>query len=254
MRGRNNLLNVIVLLLSILLIVFGLLVNPNFKVEYTTITGADLKYILPSVGSSLLASLLFSILTVNRINQKESSIKLFTQLGLVNFYLERSEITERCALLFKNAQLIDITAIRLKTLLETHENTLNNLLRTKPVRIRILMPNPDSESAKTIEELLGTKESIRAGLRNVLEWEKRIKGETLTGTLEIRYSDKLIASMYQRIDNYVFTGPYMNKTESQGTYTLECNAFGQFGGILSNDFESRFKPSDSFFKRKIIRY
>lgn len=239
-----------VISISVFLIVFGLLINPHFNVPFTYVTGQDLKYILPGIGTSLLASLLFVKFTLKKINKDEERVALFEKMGLVNFYIERHEITDRCGQLFKDAERIDITAVRLKSLLEIHEQTLNNLLLTKRVQIRILMPNPDSDSARTLEQLLGTKESIREGLNNVLEWEKRIKKESLKGTLEIRYSNKLIASMYQRIDNFVFSGPYMSKLESQDTYTVECKADGGYGKILTNYFEARFNESAMALKKK----
>jgi hypothetical protein len=239
-----------VVLISILLIAAGLLIKPRAVAENTYISEVDFKNILVAVGTSLLASSIFAYFSVKNINKENERIELFEKLGLVTLHLERHAITTKCSELLKKAEQIDITAIRLKTLLELHEKQLNNLLRNTHVKIRILLPYPGSESANIIEQLLDANESILTGLKNVLDWESRLKTEKLTGTLEIRFSKTLISSMYQRIDNVVFTGPYMRKTESQETFTLECDATGDFGKMLSGYFNRRFKEADKRPKGK----
>lgn len=228
---------IVVGLISIILIITGCIVPNAIAIN-----------VLISTGTSLLASAFFVLLTVRHIDKEKQRIALFEEMGLVQFYLERSHITQRCEQLFQDARQIDITGTRLKTLLENHKVTLTNLLLTRPVQIRILMPDPDADSAKTLQELLGMKKSIRQGLQDVLDWKESINKQLCKGTLELRFSDKMISSMYQRIDKIVFTGPYINKIETQRTYTLECDAYGKFGRIMADDFTKMFNEGTADIK------
>lgn len=196
-----------------------------------------------SIGTSLIASSVFALINLHHKSKYTQFCEhLFEEWGIVHAYEKRSEITTPCIYLLKNnPKKIDISAIRLRSFIDTHKSTLTKLLKDGKTNIRLLLPNPKSSYAKAFQTLLRDKVLTQDSLDSVKDWLNEIAPDIRKKSLEIRYTDTIMTSMYQRIDDVIFMGPYINQTKSQDTFTLECLYKGTLGQILSDRFEEDFR-------------
>lgn len=203
-----------------------------------------------SIGTSLIASSLFSLTSFYH-KSKTSQIcdHLYKEWGIIHAYEKRSEITTSCISLLKSSpSKIDVSAIRLRAFIDTHKETLTSLLKTGKTHIRLLLPNPKSPYATAFQTLLKDNVLTKESLDSVKDWINNIPLDIRQRSLEIRYTDSVMTSMYQRIDNTIFMGPYINQTKSQDTFTLQCTVQGLLGQTLVNRFKEDFdlaKPEPS---------
>lgn len=174
--------------------------------------------LMASIGTSLIAGGLMSLATlwIEQIrNGEEIRMKDLIQTGLVAAY-QRRNLTEEYDALVKDAKVIDVTGYTLKSFSEQNEEIFRARAKTrKPIKVRILLVNPDSEASKIMEAAENQSAGQYAGSRDAL-----LKALGDIRGVEVRLSRRHLSMMVYRIDGTLFTGPYPASAKSANAFTL----------------------------------
>lgn len=193
-----------------------------------------------SIGTSFIAGGLMSLATlwIEQIrNGEEIRMKDLIQTGLVAAYRRRN-LTEEYDELVKDAKVIDVTGYTLKSFSEQNEEVLRARAKRKPIKVRILLVDPDSEASKIMEAAENQSAGQYAGSRDaLLKALGDIKG------VEIRLSKRHLSMMVYRIDDTLFTGPYPASAKSANALTLKIGQGWLFGKQME-DFDELWKAAD----------
>ncbi|MWV15196.1 MULTISPECIES: hypothetical protein [Pseudomonadaceae] len=172
-----------------------------------------------SIGTSLIAGGLMSLATlwIEQIrNGEEIRIKDLIQTGLVAAYPRRN-LTEEYDALVADAKVIDVTGYTLKSFSEQNEAVLRaRAAKGKPIRVRILLVDPDSEASQIMEAAENQSAGQYLGSRNAL-----LKALGNIEGVEVRLSKRHLSMMVYRIDDTLFTGPYPASAKSATAFTLK---------------------------------
>ncbi|EZH77033.1 hypothetical protein AU05_01105 [Ectopseudomonas composti] len=194
-----------------------------------------------SIGTSLIAGGVISLATlwIEQIrNGEEIRMKDLIQTGLVAAYRRRN-LTEEYDALVKDAKVIDVTGYTLKSFSEQNEEVLRERARKrKPIRVRVLLVDPDSEASRIMEAAENQSAGQYAGSRDaLLKALGDIKG------VEVRLSKRHLSMMIYRIDNTLFTGPYPASAKSANAFTLRIGQGWLFQKQM-DDFDALWKAAD----------
>lgn len=202
------------------------------------------KPITLSIGTSLIAGGLISLATlwIEQIkNGEEIRITDLIKTGLVAAY-DRRNLTAEYAALVRGAKVIDVTGYTLKSFSEQNEEVLKARAKTRtPIRVRILLVDPESEASKIMEAAENQPAGQYAGSCDAL---LRALGDVRG--VEVRLSKRHLSMMIYRIDNTLFTGPYPASAKSANAFTLRI-----IGGWL---FKKQMDDFDALWKEaRVVR-
>lgn len=191
-----------------------------------------------SIGTSLIAGALMSLATlwIDQIrNGEEIRVRDLVETGLVAAYSRRN-LTEEYDALVANAKVIDVTGYTLKSFSEQNEEVLRRRAeQKKPIRVRILLVDPDSESSKIMQLAENQSEGQYSGSRDSL-----LKSLGNIPDVEVRLCPRHLSMMIYRIDGILFTGPYPASAKSARAFTLKLGRGWLFDRQME-DFEALWK-------------
>ncbi|KQB54484.1 hypothetical protein AQS70_21725 [Pseudomonas endophytica] len=194
-----------------------------------------------SIGTSLIAGSLISLATlwIDQIrNGEEVRMRDLVETGLVAAYPRRN-LTEEYDALVAGAKVIDVTGYTLRSFSEQNEEMLRKRAEQhNPVKVRILLVDPDTDSSKIMQEAEKLPTGQYSGSRDsLLKSLGDIKG------VEVRLSKRHLSMMIYRIDETLFTGPYPASAKSAKAFTLKLGRGWLFNRQME-DFEALWALGD----------
>lgn len=184
--------------------------------------------IMLSIGTSILASCVFSLINSFYEAKEDEIKKLYKKWGLVGIYKTRAEMNSYSNKQLENANYLEICAMGLKSFRDAQSETIKNRVK-EGMRIKILTINPESNYTfavdKTEEVNTGsTKESINS----LIKWVEELKIiQKYDRQIEIQFYDHYPYDFYFCIDNNIYIGPYQNKLSQQTiTYRFMSDSEG----------------------------
>ena len=230
----ERLINLVLALSGIIFIIIGIIAR-GFD--------ANLKTILVSIGTSVLASAIVALLSSIYI-QKYTHAKEISEIwGISSISDKRGVMNERIdAQLDKTRKKYDIIAFGLKSLREGYHDGVENCLK-RGAHMRIITVNPDNSRLKIrdIEEKK-TPGSTKLSINQLSQWVDKLNRK-YPGHVEIRYSDTIPTEFYCREDDYIYVGPYQYGKESQQMITMEYHRPGKAFDYYENHFQSLWDDS-----------
>ena len=195
-----------------------------------------------SIGTSLIASALVSLATL-MIDQIRNSEQMraadLAKAGLVAAY-QRRDLPEYDAKVREDAE-IDIAGYTLRSFSETNEEVLRQrVVAGKPVRVRALLVDPESEAARFLERSESLTEGTYAA--NLLRFRKRMAN--IEG-FEVRTIKRHLPMMIYRIDDVLYTGPFPTDGRSRMAATLKLGLNGWLFERQKDDFEKLWQDASA---------
>ena len=195
--------------------------------------------ILISIGASLIASSFVSWVSYYYLVTENKLKDMITQWGLKGLYKRRGEINPLSETLLKTSKTLDIAAYGLKSFRDARHAIVEERIKNKSLKIRILTLNPDSGIVNLIDQTEGSVSGATAGtIRDLIEWVKSMKSKNI----EIRLYDSLPMEFYFRYDNDLFVGPHWTRT-SQQTPTWHFTVNGDGAIEYAQYFEDAWKTA-----------
>lgn len=220
MSKTEKLINILVIFIGVAMVAVGVaLMFSEHEILAT---------VFISVGSSLLASSVIMYLTSVYLNKHTTGQRLSEYWGLEEIYLQRSEITlDRECILSSAKKSLDMCAFGSHSM--RNSPNIDKIVKDRVrlgLKIRMLVINPNSEYLKQRESEEGVAEgSIRKHIISLLSWVVKLKRiAPVTSHVSIKLYDALPLDYYQRVDDYLFIGPYQFKKPSRNTITLKYKA------------------------------
>jgi hypothetical protein len=139
---------------------------------------------------------------------------------------------------------IDITGYSLSAFYESYSNILKqNSSRVNPIKVRILVVDPNSIFSKNRQEIEGHNKTATIFQDLIFRMVNELRG---IPDIEIRKTDTPLTTMVFRIDNVMFFGPYLYKKSSRATLTYEINQGGWLFDEYSSEFERLWNNANLF--------
>lgn len=203
---------------GIILILLAVIIGTKYTVSI----------ILLSVGTSILATSIVSLLSSRYLIQQSKGIELVENWGLVQVYDARAEINGETNELLNNAKSLDICAMGLKGFRDAKHALIESRV-SQGMRLRILTLSPNNPFLPIIDKEEGIAEgATEQTIRSLISWVQQLdKLKKYNDQIEIRFYDNYPYEFYFCIDGVVFTGPYQPKTSQQTiTYKYRANSYG----------------------------
>lgn len=214
MKGKYNLMSIIVGLITIIVGIICILLD-IFVIETE-------KAIWISIGCSLLASGL--VILANALLVEVKKEDLLQDWGLEKIYKSRAEKSEDSdPKLDKAKKQIDAVAFGLKAFRTTHTKKVEKLLRNG-INFRILTMNPDENNIflKQREQEEGeTEGQIRNSINQLVEWANKLNSKKYSGKIVVKGYKCMTLDFYWRVDDELYIGPYWYGYGSQQTITYK---------------------------------
>ncbi len=230
---------IIVFLIAVIIAMVALFMFPEGKLQTTTL----------SVGGSMIASALISILVYLYLRNNENKYGVVDEWGIsgiglrqdmnktINKHLDKMKI-EMC-----------IIALGMKSFLSAKEDILKEKLKNG-VNIKILTMDPESEQVAVRESAERVASgAIKRNVTDMLAWVDEIKRrQDIKGNIEVRKYDGEIMDTYQCIDGEVFVGPHEPKKVSQQSITFHFKKGSKGADYFQKNFnrawtERKGKPA-----------
>ena len=226
--SAEHLINLLICALGVILVLVGIIFVKRQDVSTVTI----------SVGASLIASSIVAYLSSIYI-QRYRRAKEISEIWGISSVEERREIMNlRVDEETKTAKhYFDLIAFGLKSLREGNNQGVIDLLN-RGVSIRILTVDPDCDLLR-IRDLQEDKQEgdTAHSIRQLKDWAEDL-GKKYPGKIELRYSRYIPTEYYQRVDDYIYVGPYQHGKESQRTITAEFRNPGKAFAYYESYFNS----------------
>ena len=197
-----------------------------------------------SVGTSIIASVVVSVMSLKRIYKQNRIGEMIEYWGIESVYDRRAEINTETNMLLQTANKLDIIAMGLKGFRDAQSEKIKVRIE-HGMKLRILTIDPNSPILNYIDKKEGnisgcTKQTIE----DLIEWIKDMKKhQRYDGQIELKTYDSYPNEFYFNIDNNLYTGPYQNKT-SQQTITYKFTSKGKGFEYYSQYFESLWGRND----------
>ena len=198
--------------------------------------------ILISIGTSIIASGVVMLLDVLRDYFKENMLIRINSIiisgGIEHLYDSRD--IEKYKILMKDMKSsLDIAGYSLRAFYQSFENVIKEKILVNPnITIRVLVVNPSSDFSVHRGKLENDGNETTAFIEHIEKIERNFRGNT---NVEIRRIDAHLTTMYFRIDDVVFVGPYLHKKPSKSTHTFELKKGGWLFEEYCNEFETLWK-------------
>jgi len=214
-----NFTNLIILLIGIILVLLGLLTNIVDSEKIFNIDLSLIQSVLISVGTSIIASGIISFLIVKYIHSYQDSLRnIVDEWGMRRIDI-RSDINPDINEKLQSMDTgMDIIAFGMKNFLSVKGDLLIQKLN-KGCQVRILTINPESPYIKQREkEEFELEGQIKNSIDFMIEWARSTKNNLSNSDLiSVKVYDGLPQDMYQKVDEYVYVGPFLYGKPSQQT-------------------------------------
>lgn len=199
-----------------------------------------------SVGCSLLATSLVSILSSRYLIRRQRIRQIIETWGLVEIFESRQRMNDPCGEAQDNAKnQVDIIAMGLKSWRDGRGDKITALLK-RNVAIRILAPHPDLPAVEQRTKDEGeTEGQIRHSLEQLEAWVQSMRQY---GSIELKFYHALPEDFYFRIDDALFIGPYLYGKGSQQTISYQYKKPGKAFEMYTRYFEKLWNNEDNFLE------
>lgn len=247
-----NFTNIIILLIGFVLILIGLLTNlidgeKIFKIDVLLIQS-----ILISVGTSIIASGLISLLLVKYIYFYQGSLRnIVDEWGMRRIDI-RSNINPDINKKLDSMDIgMDIIAFGMRNFLSVQGDLLIEKLN-RGCRIRILTITPNSPFVRQREiDELEMEGQIKNSIDFMIKWAKTAQGNlTDKGLISVKTYSGLPQDMYQKVDDYVYIGPFLYGKPSQQTIAYSFAPKSKGAEYYTSYFNKLW--SDDNFSTKVL--
>lgn len=191
-----------------------------------------------AIGTSMIASAIvtFATLWINFIKtQEENLLKKIKRKGILNIHESRS-LTHLYQPLLKKVENIEVTGYSITGFLDQSLDIIRTRSsQNKPIKVRVLLVDPDSEASKKQEAIENhSPGTYKTACENVIRNLGPIPG------VEIKYIDHALPIMIYRLGNRLFTGHYSaaNQSRSSSTITIEIDQSGELFDYYMNEFNA----------------
>ncbi|MDQ2085921.1 DUF5919 domain-containing protein [Herbivorax sp. ANBcel31] len=212
--------NQVILLIGIVICLISFFVDERYSLPLINFKGSDMKITLISVGCSLIAS---SIITFFLLSETNKNYEVVDKWGLINIYKKRSDMNLSCDRHMKNLRNeLDMICFGLRNFRDAVGNDIEKKVE-KGLKVRILTLKPDSMFVEQREIDEGSSNGeIKKTLIDLIKWVEKLKNIAPNKkNIQIKFYDTMPLFSYQRIDNYIYLGPYLYGLTSQKTISFE---------------------------------
>lgn len=137
-----------------------------------------------------------------------------------------------------NVKILDGIAFGLSSFRSNRENDILQCLQNG-MHMRLLAMNPQSEFVKQREFEEGVLPgSISDSIVKLVEWVNDLNKQSTNGKIEIKYYNTMTLDFYWRIDDDLYTGPYMYGIVSQQTITFKYVNGGKGFDMYTHYFDN----------------
>lgn len=230
--------------LNLLITAFGvilILISFFLPKGYAAWGVTEIKTIVISVGCSLLATSLVAFLSSRYLIRRQRTKEIIDEWGLVEIFASRQMMNASCDTAQSLAEKqIDIMAMGLKSWRDSQTEEIRKKLE-QGVKIRILAPHPDLDAVRQRTHDEGESEGqIRHTIVTLADW---VSGMKRHGAISLKYYNALPEDFYFRLDDTLFTGPYMYGKGSQKTLSYEYRNPGKAFSLYTGHFETCWNDS-----------
>lgn len=229
--------NFLILSIGILLTILGATIFKENSIIET---------ILMSIGTSVIASILITSLSLFYIYDNESKQEIYDEWGLVSIYRTRSEMNISTEESFKKMiKNYDVIAFGMKSLRDAKGDRFKEKVK-RGLKIRILTINPESEFLKQRE--LEEKRNIgdmRKTIYDLIKWVDKLKELAPDkNNILIKFYNTMPLDHYCKQDDDLYLGPYIYGIESQQTISYQFDCYGKGFEYYSNYFEKIWNDTE----------
>ncbi|SDI00788.1 hypothetical protein SAMN04488136_14411 [Vibrio xiamenensis] len=223
---RENIVQLLILLLSIILILFA-----NY---YPTTPSGDnvekisINTVLLSIGCSILAVVIINFVEYHITLPEVNFMKVINSWKLVSIFKTRQEMNTVTNKLLLKSEELDIAALGASGFINYQGDVLKTRLQ-KGLKIRFLIPHKESDFiAQREKDEMAQEGSIKKAISDLVEWVRITKKELnlSDSAIQIREYSCLPIDSIMRIDSNLFTGPFMVKKKSQLTMSYQYKKGG----------------------------
>lgn len=251
-RKDANFTNLFIFLIGFILILFGLLTNLLDENKVFAIDVSLIQSILISVGTSIFASGIISFLLVRYVHSYQDSLRnIIDEWGVRRIDIRADINSDINGKLESMDTGMDIVAFGMKNFLSAKGDLLIQKIN-KGCRIRILTINPDSQYVRQREiEELESEGQIKNSIECMIEWAESIKDNLDNKNLiSVKIYDGLPQDMYQKVDEFVYVGPFQYRKPSQQTIAYSYVPKSKGSEYYISYFNKLW--SDDSYSRKVV--
>ncbi|WP_062570238.1 hypothetical protein [Pseudoalteromonas arabiensis] len=223
---RENIVQLLILLLSIILILFANFYPTNSSID--NIEKISINTVLLSIGCSILAVVIINFVEYHITLPEVNFMKVINSWKLVSIFKTRQEMNTVTNKLLLKSEELDIAALGASGFINYQGDILKERLK-KGLKIRFLIPNKESNFIvqREIDEM-AQEGSIKKAISDLVEWVESTQKELnlSDSTIQIREYSCLPIDSIMRIDSNLFTGPFMVKKKSQLTMSYQYKQGG----------------------------
>lgn len=233
---RRNLVQLFILLVGVILILTAMLFNPQPSNENEL--SISVNTILLSIGCSVIAVVIINFVEYYIILPEVNILQFLNSWKLVSIFETRADMNRVTNEMLRRAEEIDIAAFGSKGLINAQGNLLKDRIRNG-LRIRFLVPDKDSEFVKQRErDEKATDCEIKNNIEALISWinQANVELNLKNNQIQIKMYSCLPIESIMRIDDHLFTGPFMIKKVSQLTMAYQYKKGGQGYTYYSNYF------------------
>jgi hypothetical protein len=237
-----SLLDKFILVLSFVFILSGLLIDTGNTASLLGQPRAIVQGILISIGCSILASSIVSMIIKSYLSENITAKKITEEWGLINIE-SRSSLNTSINLKIKDmSDGMDILALGMKNFREAQGEILLSKVK-KGKQLRILTMDPESPFIATLEkEENVVSGSIKHSIEGLLDWVDEINLDSKNkSVIEVKLYNGTPQDTYQKIDKHVFVGPLLVGKASQLRIAYEFTPGSKGANYYSSYFESLWK-------------
>ena len=189
----------------------------------------ELKTIILSVGCSLIATSIVSLLTSKYLIRIRKTKELINTWGLKGIYKTRQKMNTSADESFENLENnLDIIAWGLKNFRDGKGDKVLQKVK-KGLKVRIIAPHPES---KIVIKRAGEEQEVPDQIKNTIikleRWVQELKDAARNPEdVQLRFYHHLPQEFYFRQDNNIFIGPYRYGMSSQQTISYEFKSPGE---------------------------
>ncbi|EGQ7920093.1 hypothetical protein ACWO25_004211 [Vibrio parahaemolyticus] len=242
---RQKIVQILILAVGVILILGAIIYSPEVTEDGSY--NMNLNTIFLSIGCSIIAVVIINFVEYHITLPEVNLIKVVNSWRLVSIFETRQEMNATTNKLIKDARELDIAALGSRGLIDFQGEVLKEGLK-KGLKIRFLVPQKDSEyiAQRELDENAHSG-SITKAIEDLISWVENTKNELNLAQecIEVREYPNLPIESIMRIDDQIFTGPFMVYKGSQTTMAYQYEKKGLGFKYYSDYFNSIWKSKDT---------
>ncbi|MCI5140860.1 MAG: hypothetical protein D3909_03850 [Candidatus Electrothrix sp. ATG1] len=242
-----TLLNLAIFLIGFAFTAIGIIFEIGKQDTFLCIPRNAVQNVLISVGCSIMATSIISFVMTWYLNDDKEARRVIDSWGLKNIEVRSAlnyEINEKLDTMKDG---MDIIAFGMKNFLAAKKQLLEDKIE-EGCTIRMLTIAPESKFVTQRErEEKEPAGQIKNSIEELIAWAKEVKSRNTKGTVIVKTYDSLPQDMYQKVDKYVYVGPFQFGKPSQQTIAYEYRP-GSKGARYYSDYFLKIWDDADFCK------